>query len=679
MQSTSHSSQCHPVGGHDGPSLLTPSPNKRARISNPSPPTTTTNDDANYNFDDEEEEWERASLHYLKATLVGVYCASCTHQPLLKKRGSNLWVPHNTKIIRHHWKNNQCYTGCMPNAGEVTRMLISQQVLLHSHLKNNNADVRQGEVEKLFPKDSPQKEYHFCSRCGHFAKKITDMMKHYGSSNKQCKSIHLKRGPVLQGRHGFQCPSYILEQIQLGNFTLPYSHGESIINISSPPPSMTTAPPTVATMPSTQQLDNSIFSASSSQMARAMSLSPQRNVSIQSEKFAASIHCFINHLSTSNDDSFAKSLSLQRAYQHQSLLLTVIDIATSPQQCGSTFLNLSKHASAKYDSERDDPSILIVIQAAKMYLDTGAANFDVLRLSALFRGMLYQVGVSDGVINEEMMLQGSTFVPSKKMKYLLQELEALILFVLRTNPGLISTQVKQASQIHSYVIDNFSQMDEHQLASEAATRLIDTNAIYGMMLSILLEQSDRLKPNTLQLFLVGRSIKSVQNSTHLDFYQSNLISKRCNTLLRLMRHFVCGHIVNSATQHPTESSFATASFLLIKTIQTCTSVDATCRAIRMAKEIDSKSPSKVKKAFDPDTGEVMVEGLNIERNVWQVAIPEMAKKMKQHLLALFHVECHGLILTILDTRNKLVISVDECYVYKKGECHCLLSWIATLE
>jgi len=488
MQSTSHSSQCQPVGGN-GPAFPTPPP-KRPRVSNPSHPTTTTNDDSTYDFDNEEEEWETASLHYLRATLVGVYCASpnCTKQPLLKKRGSNLWVPHNTKIIRQHWKNNHCFTGCMPNAGEVTRILISQQVLLHTHLKNNNASVRQGEVEKLFPQNSPQKEYYFCSRCGHFAKKITDMMKHYGSSNKYCKSIQLMRGPVLQGRHGFQCPSHILEQILKGNFTLPYSHGESIINISSPPPSMTTAPPTLVTMPSTQQLDNSIFSASSSQMAQAMSLTPQRNVSNQAERFAASIHCFINHLSSSNDDILAKSLSLQRAYQHQSLLLTVIDNATSPQECSSTFRDLSKNASAKFDPNRDDSSILIVIQAAKMYLDTGAANFDVLRLCALFRGMLYQVGVSDVVINEEMMLQGCTFVPSKKMKYLLEELEALILFVLRTNPGLISNQVKQASQIHSYVIDNFSQMEEHDLAAEAATRLIDTNAIYGMMLSILLEQ-----------------------------------------------------------------------------------------------------------------------------------------------------------------------------------------------
>lgn len=161
QSSTSHSSKCQQVGENGSAAAFpTPSP-KRLRVSNET-----------YDFD-AEEEWERASLHCLKTTLVGVYCASCTQQPMLKKRGSNLWVPHNTKIIRQHWKNNKCYTGCMPNAEEVTRMLMSQQVLLHSHLKNNNADVRQGEVEKLFPKDSLRKDYFFCSRCGHFSKKKT--------------------------------------------------------------------------------------------------------------------------------------------------------------------------------------------------------------------------------------------------------------------------------------------------------------------------------------------------------------------------------------------------------------------------------------------------------------------------------------------------------------------------
>ena len=156
QSSTSHSGKCQQVGENGSAAFPTPSP-KRLRVSNPSHPTTTTNDDSTYDFDNEEEEWETASLHYLKATLVGVYCASCTHQPLLKKRGSNLFLAHSTDILRHHWKNNKCYTGCMPNAERVKRELMSQQVLLHSHLKNNNTSVRQREVEKLFPQTSPRK------------------------------------------------------------------------------------------------------------------------------------------------------------------------------------------------------------------------------------------------------------------------------------------------------------------------------------------------------------------------------------------------------------------------------------------------------------------------------------------------------------------------------------------
>ena len=202
MQSTNNSSLCQQVGGNGpAPAFPTPSP-KRPRVSNPSHPTTTANDDSTYDFDNEEEEWETASLHYLKATLVGVYCASCTHQPLLKKKGSNLFLRYSTDILRHHWKNNNCYTGCMPNAERVKRELMSQQVLLHSHLKNNNADVRQGEVEKLFPKNSPWNVYYFCSRCGHFAKKRNNMMKHYGSSNKQCnQAIHFQRGPKVGAKN----------------------------------------------------------------------------------------------------------------------------------------------------------------------------------------------------------------------------------------------------------------------------------------------------------------------------------------------------------------------------------------------------------------------------------------------------------------------------------------------
>ncbi len=64
--------------------------------------------------------------------------------------------------------------------------------------------------------------------------------------------------------------------------------------------------------------------------------------------------------------------------------------------------------------------------------------------------MLYQVGSADAP-NEEMLLQGSTFVPKKKMPALLDEFEHLILSVLHTKPGLLHQQFNQALEIRDSV------------------------------------------------------------------------------------------------------------------------------------------------------------------------------------------------------------------------------------
>ena len=653
-----------------GPHHLTPSPTKRQRISTNNDTTIDSTDNTDYNFDNDEE-WETQPYHFLQVTFVGVFCASpsCRSHPLLNKRGSNLWIP-TTRTILNHWKFNRCHVGNTPNGEETKRHLLSQQVLLHNQLKNN-ANAAQ-EVEKLFPPTSPTTNMHFCCKCGFSAKKRHNLNLHYGRTNKQCNAqIHKMFGPVVVGLHGFQIPSHLLEQIKLGQFTLPYNHGQPIgSNLLTPPPIAASVSVTTNDTVTNQHLNSSIFSASSSQMTKAMSPSAQHDVPNQSIKFNASIDCFVHHLSQTNNDQSAKSISIQKAYQHQALLIPVIDSAASPQECNSTFRKLSRNAFAKYNPESDDPTVQILIQAAKIYFDSGAANFDVLRLSAFHRGMLYQVGVTDGIPNEEMMLQGSTFVPSKKVQYITEEVEHLILFVLRTNPRLISLQTDQASKIHSSVIEHLSHtLDGKALEYEASSRLIDTNAVYGMMMAILLEPSDRLKPNTLQLFLVGRSIKSVQDSLRLDFYHPNLISKRSSSLLRAMRHFVCGHVRNSArdNMYPSESSFAEATFKLIRAVQTCMSVDAVCRNIRMAKEIDSKLPSKVEKGFDPNTGEVRVEQMYIKREIWGSAISEMNDRFRKHLFPLFHPQSHCLIESVLNTTNQLVMSVDECYVYSQGK------------
>ena len=219
-----------------GPHQLTPSPTKRQRISTNNDTTVDSTDNTDYNFDNDEE-WETQPYHFLQVTFVGVFCASpsCRAHPLLNKRGSNLWIP-TTRTILNHWKCNRCNVGNTPNGEETKRHLLSQQVLLHNQLKNSPNAAQ--EVEKLFPPTSPTTNMHFCCKCGFSAKTPALLKKHYGRTNKQCNAqIHKMFGPVVVGLYGFQIPSHLLEQIKLGQFTLPYNHGQPIGSNLLPPPS----------------------------------------------------------------------------------------------------------------------------------------------------------------------------------------------------------------------------------------------------------------------------------------------------------------------------------------------------------------------------------------------------------------------------------------------------------
>ena len=111
------SSSSNPSNHSGGPHLPTPSPQKRARVSTNND---TTVDDTSYAYENDED-WETQPYHYLRVTLIGIYCASpsCCSNPLLNKKGSNLWIS-SSRTIREHWKNNCCHVGEMPN-GEATR------------------------------------------------------------------------------------------------------------------------------------------------------------------------------------------------------------------------------------------------------------------------------------------------------------------------------------------------------------------------------------------------------------------------------------------------------------------------------------------------------------------------------------------------------------------------------
>jgi len=328
-------------------------------------------------------------------------------------------------------------------------------------------------------------------------------------------------------------------------------------------------------------------------------------------------------------DNAAKQWAIQKALEHQALLLPVIDNSPTPQHCGVQFKLLAGNAVKPFNPTSDDSDILLILESGETYLTC----------------------------------------PSKKMTFIADEFKHLILFVLRTNPSLISNQLSQAVAIHDYVFNEFSsRMEQDELTAEASKRIIGTNILFGMMISILLEPSSQLKPNTLQLYLIGRGIKSVENRTHLTFHHANGMGKNCNSLLRLFRHFVCGHIVNTARDGAApfnHDDFMKNTYQLLQTIQISISIDAVCRCIRMAKHIESKSGSCVKKGFDPNTGEVMVQQIYIPRVVWGRAIPTAVEAFRTHLFPLFR--CHDILELVLNTQNKLVMAGEDVYVYINGE------------
>ena len=93
-----------------------------------------------------------------------------------------------------------------------------------------------------------------------------------------------------------------------------------------------------------------------------------------------------------------------------------------------------------------------------------------------------------------------------------------------------------------------------------------------------------------------------------------------------------------------------------------------CRTIRTAREVDRKTPSLVKKAFNDKTGELLVGGSQIHKSTWSVAIPTAVSEWDRHLNLLFpnHLQASSLPLTkIFNLNNDIVMAGEDTFVTMK--------------
>jgi hypothetical protein len=108
---------------------------------------------------------------------------------------------------------------------------------------------------------------------------------------------------------------------------------------------------------------------------------------------------------------------------------------------------------------------------------------------------------------------------------------------------------------------------------------------------------------------------------------------------------------------------------LIQDIQACPSTGHICRTIRTAREVDKKTPSKVQKAFNDRTGELLVAGIQIHKSTWSVAIPTAIREWDKSLIPLFpqHYATSNLPLHwLFDLANDIVLAGSDSFLSING-------------
>ena len=594
---------------------------------------------------------------------MGVVCTHPSCNSKILARGS-LWIASRQTIGRH-FKDNQCWNvNSKPNQQKLEKDLKTSQILLHHRAKNNPTEAL-AMIDREFPSTCETFTAYYCKNCGASSKRGNNFNKHFGKKNTYgCTSAtHLSRGTVIMNDFGLIVPQVILQQIGEGTFILPYksppinnnqSNLQQSASTSTSTTTTTTAPlqlPPPPSTPATQALPPSTFIASPEEMSKAISQCSPTAVN-DIDNLHESLQCFIDQSKSEEE----KKSTMSDAKRHTITLMALVD-KYNPHTFGPKLREMSDKQDKPFDPSSDNSIVKLILIAGRRWLETGSANVDVSRCSANHRGMLYKIGSQASLPSEDALVQGSTFVPSGKMQYIVQEFEKLILFLSRSHWTGMKDQLTQAETIlHAVPIGEFDEPDDN--VKTAADNIVDTNILPGIILAALIESPHTPNgTNMIGMHLAARSIKAVAGRDHLGFKSGNVIAKIANSLLRLTRHAVCSFLVRKANgmtlRNQSSQDFTIYADRVLRSVQACYSVDITCRRIRSAREISNRQLAKVGKGFDPQTKQVMVENVYIDHSVWSNAILKTLADFDAHLRPLFN--CTHRLFDVLNPNNKLVL------------------------
>lgn len=187
----------------------------------------------------------------------------------------------------------------------------------------------------------------------------------------------------------------------------------------------------------------------------------------------------------------------------------------------------------------DNQLLRVLVEAGMKWLESGSANVDVLRTDPNHKALLFKVGSDVDIPDGDTLVRGNTFAQSRDVKSIAAELKSLLYFITRYKPSIIQTQLKEAHSIHLGKM-NYHEKEE-DAKSEAASSIVDTNIIFGIVIAVVRDPPPTTNgATTIDHFLASRMI--VEKGDRVNLMNGGSVGECIITVTN--KHFhSCHHLL----------------------------------------------------------------------------------------------------------------------------------------
>ena len=585
----------------------------------------------------------------------------------------------------------ECFTK-KPNVQSILNHLQGRISQLHNQIKMLSDEASLAIVKRHLPGRSSGIQ-HSCSRCGYTSSKLARVMGHLSSRKSSCKQAKLLSSDVLSNEeYGITISRAWVKGIRDSSILLPWCK-DPILHIVTPEKGQkrpadkrdsrstkkkgrvgtihnlnsTTHVQSLITNSGTQGTSSEVGLRSTDENTTTIqefsrySADPTEMAFVTSDSYAPI--AANKHISAVNSmkDCFGDD-NFDHKWRYVTLFHHFLSDGSQPLKSAMNAM-VDLLQPLRFDSSKDVSELKHLLSAGRSWLESEAANMDVRSLDAFQRSLLYSIGASEEP-NEEDLMRGKTFVPTRDVTRLGAILDKLLIFLCRKKwPRIQSTleQVRDIEQAVEIIQGDNVDIEDAEYDMSVANRIVDTNIIPGIIVNVINDAAGSPNgPIVANEFVALLSVKRAP-SGDLLLRQPNELSKSLNDLLRLSRHGLVSHFERVRLRvSGDDEDFRAYVMQCANEISKTRFTHWVCGAIRLAKEINNKTHNSVYKAHDPATGEVKVGQVSIDKAIWSKAIPTTLEYLHESI-APFYTRAADLH-EFLDPRNKIILERDDAVV-----------------